>query len=103
MPLFAVLRTRGPAWDASVDMEHQHNWRPHADFITSLHAEGFVVLVGPLEGVPHALLIVHAESAEQVEAQLAHDPWSGSGHLTTTLLAPWSLRLGSLGTAPQRR
>jgi hypothetical protein len=30
-------------------MEQQQDWRPHADFMNNLAAEGFVLLVGPLE------------------------------------------------------
>jgi hypothetical protein len=53
-------------------------------------------LVGPLQGAPHALLILRADSAEAIEPRLPADPWSINGLLRTTLLAPRTLRLGSL-------
>jgi hypothetical protein len=100
--LFAVLRTRGPAWDPTRPMEAQQDWEPHAAFITALHDQGCVLLVGPLEDAPHALLIVRADSADEVAHRLADDPWSASGHLKTTLLAPWTLRLGAIDAAQRR-
>lgn len=94
--VFAVLRTHGPDWDESKRLEDQPDWPAHAAFMDALHADRFAVLVGPLEGVPHALLILRADSADAVEARLAPDPWTINGLLRTTLMAPWTLRLGSL-------
>ena len=48
--LFAVIRTRGPAWQDSRSMESQADWASHALFMNSLAKEGFVILGGPLEG-----------------------------------------------------
>jgi hypothetical protein len=95
--LFAVTRTRGPAWDAARPMEQQQDWAGHAAFVTALFQEGFVRLVGPLEGTHEALLIVEATDAAEIGARLADDCWSQLGLLTTTRIAPWTLRLGSLG------
>lgn len=94
--LFAVLRTHGADWDESKRLEDQPEWPAHAAFMNALHAEGFTVLVGPLEGAPHALLILRADSAEEIEQRLAGDPWTRNGLLRTTLAAAWTLRLGSL-------
>jgi uncharacterized protein YciI len=94
--LFAVLRTHGGAWDETRRLEDQPEWPAHAAFMDALHKDGFTVLVGPLEGAPHALLILRADSAEEIEARLAPDPWTLNGLLRTTLVAPWTLRLGSL-------
>src|SRR5438309_801920 len=55
--LFAVIRSRGPAWDPSRPLEGQPDWQGHAAFMNGLKAEGFVVLGGPLEGTPEVLLI----------------------------------------------
>jgi hypothetical protein len=41
--LFAVIRSRGAAWNDSLPPEGQEDWRPNADFMNALHAEGFVV------------------------------------------------------------
>jgi len=55
-------------------MEAQKNWRSHADFMNVLQADGFVLLGGSLEGTPDVLLIVRAESADQIRSRLSGDP-----------------------------
>ena len=95
--LFAVIRSRGSAWQAPRGLEEQEGWRPHADFMSGLAEEGFVVLGGPLEGSADVLLIVRAETEEEIVERLAPDPWSGMDLLGISRVAPWNLRLGSLG------
>src|SRR5262245_9960699 len=56
--LFAVLRSRGPAWDDSKPLEGQLDWAGHAAFMDALFEQRFAVLVGPLEGTRDALLIL---------------------------------------------
>src|SRR5262249_50243663 len=99
--VFAVLRSRGPAWDDSKPLEAQAGWAAHAAFMDALHDEGFAAFVGPLDGTRDALLILRASGADEIEERLAADPWSASGLLNTTQISPWHLRLGSLG--PVRR
>ena len=95
MPLFAVFRMRGPAWQER-PLEGQPDWAGHASFMNALAGEGFVRLGGPLEGSADVLLIASAASADEVRARLAKDPWEGNGLLRTVRIAPWNLRLGSL-------
>jgi len=99
--LFAVMRTRGPAWNDVVPLEEQVDWRRHADFMNALHDEGVAVLAGPVGGTRDVLLIFRAERAAEVEARLAEDCWSVQGLLRTLWIKPWELRLGALG--PRRR
>jgi uncharacterized protein len=96
MQLFAVLRRRGAAWDASRPLEAQAGWAAHASFMDALADERFVLLGGPLEGTPDTLLVVRARTREEVAARLARDPWTTSGLLVVTRIDPWPLRLGSL-------
>ncbi len=93
---FAVLRSRGPAWDDSRPLESQADWAAHAEFMDALCDQGFAALVGPLEGTRDALLILRASSASEVVERLASDPWSSSGLLVTTRISPWQIRLGTL-------
>ena len=72
--IFAVVRTRGGAWEPGTGLEQQAGWRGHAVFMKALHREGFVVLVGPLEGTPDVLLIVRATTSQEIETRLAEDP-----------------------------
>jgi hypothetical protein len=76
-------------------MEEQNDWQSHAQFMDALQSEGFVLLGGPLEGTPDVLLIIRADSAEEIRFRLSSDPWSKS-LLSITSILPWSLRLGSL-------
>ena len=94
--LFAVIRSRGPAWQNDRPMEEQGEWRAHADFMNGLVKDGFVIIGGPLEGTRDVLLAVRAESAAAVEARLATDPWTEMGLLRLRRVAPWTLRMGTL-------
>jgi uncharacterized protein YciI len=93
---FAVVRSRGSAWQDARGLESQEDWEAHAAFMNALVKEGFVVLGGPLEGSPDVLLIIRAETPEQIVGRLSADPWSDMDLLRTTRVAPWTLRLGSL-------
>jgi len=94
--VFAVLRSRGPAFDDSKPLEEQQLWAEHAAFMDALFDERFAVLVGPLEGTRDALLVLRASSTKEVADRLALDPWTSSGHLFTKQISPWQLRLGSV-------
>ena len=94
--LFAVIRSRGSAWQDSLDLENQVDWEPHASFMNALRREGFVVLGGPLSGTPDVLLIVRANSPEEILSRLTEDPWTAKGLLQVSRVAPWTLRLGGL-------
>ncbi len=95
--IFVVIRTRGPRWNDSQPLEGQEDWRPHADYMNALVAEGFMKLGGPLACTRDVLLIVRAASEAEVEARLAADCWTVKHLLVTRQITPWELRLGSLG------
>jgi uncharacterized protein YciI len=94
--LFAVTRSRGPAWKAERPMEEQDDWSSHAVFMNALHREGLVVLGGPLENTSDVLLIARANDADEVRARLADDPWTRNRLLRLERIVPWTLRLGAL-------
>jgi hypothetical protein len=70
MKLFAVIRTRGDAWNPSVPLEGQSDWSAHASFMNRLQSEGFIVLGGPLEGTSDVLLIVRGTSSDEIVERL---------------------------------
>ena len=76
--LFAVIRTHGPAWQTAQSLADQADWDVHASFMSALQREGFVVLGGPLEGTSDVLLIIRADSPEEIVERLSADPWSGN-------------------------
>ena len=100
--LFAVIRSRGPAWNESVPLDDQVEWKAHAAFMNGLLAEGLITLGGPLEGTPDVLLIVRAVDPAEITDRLAADPWSRNGLLIVKQISPWWLRLGSLPAEPQK-
>jgi uncharacterized protein YciI len=94
--VFAVLRSRGPAWDEAKPLEGQAEWAAHAAFMDALFDTRFAAFAGPLEGTRDALLILRASSASEIVERLASDPWTANGLLITKQISPWQLRLGSL-------
>jgi uncharacterized protein YciI len=96
--VFVVMNTRGPNWNDDKPMEEQGDWRPHADFMNGLLAEGFVLLGGPLMGTRDVLLIVRAKDEAEIEARLAEDVWVVKGLLSRRQINPRWLRLGTLGS-----
>jgi hypothetical protein len=96
MPVYAVIRRPGPAFDPAHPVEGQEGWDAHAAFMMGLAAEGFVLMAGPLVG-EGALLIVRGESPESIEARLAADPWSDLGLLGTDRIRLWDIRIGAPG------
>ena len=96
MKLFAVIRTRGDAWQPALPLERQADWNAHAAFMDDLHEEGFIVLGGPLDETPDILLVVRANDTAEIAQRFADDPWSKAGLLRIDRIAPWMIRLGSL-------
>ena len=94
--IFAVIRERGSAWQASLPLESQQAWNEHASLMDGMVEEGFISLGGPLEGTSDVLLIVRAGDPGEIERRFADDPWTKLGLLRTTRIAPWTLRLGAL-------
>jgi uncharacterized protein YciI len=94
--LFALIQSRGPAWNHAIPMEEQPEWAAHAQFMDQLVENGFVVVGGPLEGSSDVLLILRASSAEEVERRLSPDPWRKRGLLVAKQCLPWQIRLGAL-------
>lgn len=94
--LFAVIRSRGPAWDESRPIDDQVEWTAHAAFMEGLVDDEFVALGGPLEGTPDVLLVVRARDSSEIAERLAVDPWAQNGLLIVKQIHPWWIRLGSL-------
>jgi uncharacterized protein YciI len=94
--LFAVIRSRGPAWDDALPIEDQVEWPAHAAFMNGLVDQQFIAVGGPLEGTPDVLLVVRATDAAEIAERLAADPWVRNGLLRLKEVWPWWIRLGSL-------
>lgn len=97
MPVFVVRVERGGPWDWSLDMRQQAGWAEHSAFMDNLAEEGFVRLVGPLEGDRETLWVVVAGSEEAVRARLAQDPWAANGMLRPVRVERWTVVLDPKG------
>jgi uncharacterized protein YciI len=95
--IFAVTRTWSAGWNDGLAMEEQEDWKGHAAFMNALHAAGFVLIGGPLEGTPDVLLIVRANDPDEIASRLSADPWTRMDVLRIKQALPWNLRLGSAG------
>jgi uncharacterized protein YciI len=94
--LFMVIRRYGGPYDPKVPLEKQADWEAHRVFMNALEARGLARLAGPLEGGEDVLLIFRAASGDAIERQLAADPWTRSGILSTIRIERWNLRLGQV-------
>ena len=93
MAYHAVIRVPGESWDPSLALREQKRWDEHAAFMDALAEEGFVVLGGPVGDGTRFLLIIDAESQEDIVARLADDPWAPMGLLTIASIEPWEVLL----------
>jgi uncharacterized protein YciI len=93
---FAVIRSRGPAWNHAVPLDEQVEWTAHAAFMNGLVRDGRVTLGGPLEGTSDVLLIMRATEPVEITECLDTDPWTRNGLLIVKQIHPWGIRLGSL-------
>lgn len=91
-----VIRQSGPRWDRSLPLREQSGWSAHAAFMDGLVDRGFIVLGGPLDDDGRVVHAVQAESAGEVRATLADDPWSET-HLQVETVEPWTILLDGRG------
>jgi SAM-dependent methyltransferase len=93
MGMFLVVLGRsGPRWQPGRPLEEQVGWPAHASYMDGLVDAGFIVLGGPLSDEQRVVHAVQADSAEEVRATLARDPWSGT-HLVVDSIQAWTIRL----------
>ncbi len=91
---YAVTRERGENWDGRLSLRQQVKWDEHAAFMDALVSDGLVVLGGPLgEGEKIFLLIIDAESEQEIHIRLADDPWTPLGLLRTAKVERWEILL----------
>ncbi|MEH0108796.1 YciI family protein [Tersicoccus sp. MR15.9] len=90
MALFAV--TYRYADDTARLDEHRPR---HRAFLRGLHEQGRLRLSGPTENGA-ALIVMEADTAEAVEADLDQDPFKLEGLIAERTVQPWTIVIGSL-------
>ena len=90
--LFLLTHTPGSGWVEGKSRTEQEDWRAHADFMNGLAACGFVLLGGPIDE-QEALLVIDADSVEEINRVLERDPWHISNVLRVKDLREWTILL----------
>ena len=99
MAHFLVTTVHGPQWDASRGVREQDAWEAHAAFMDRLVDEGFVILGGPIGD--RAMLVVEADSEQEIERRMESDPWRPMGILRVGAIERWTIWLdGRTARAP---
>jgi uncharacterized protein YciI len=88
---FVILSSAGPNRDSSRSTREQPLWNEHAAFIDQLVAAGFILMGGPLVDEGGAMLIVTADSENDVREKLQNDPWFRHGILKLESVKRWQL------------
>jgi uncharacterized protein YciI len=103
MARWVVRVERGGPWDFSKDMREQDGWDEHARYMDAIYADGFLLLVGPLQGGREVLWVVEADSEEKIRRRMAEDPWSSAGMLRPNRIEQWDVVMGAdrLDPAPR--
>jgi len=80
------------------DTERVAEFRPaHREFLRARHAEGSLLLSGPLAGVSaEALLIVRADSEEAALAVLDEDPFRREDIIVARTAREWNVVIGEI-------
>ncbi len=98
MAIFVVTRTQGAGWDAARAPNKQDDWAGHAEMLDQMHDDGFVIYAGPLVGTNpfQAMLVVRAESQQDVRDAFSEDPWVLKEITTISSIVEWNVRLGEM-------
>jgi uncharacterized protein YciI len=106
MGFFTVTREAGSGWTGRQGIGGQQAMSEHAAFMDALADEGFVLFGGPLAGSEQgrlrALLIVSADSEDEIHGRLADDPWTRTQRLRTVSVETWSVFIGADRLPPVR-
>jgi len=90
--LYLLTHAPGANWVDGKSRTEQEGWRAHADFMNGLAARGFVLLGGPINE-KEALLVIDADSEEQINRVFDRDPWHISKVLRVKDLREWTILL----------
>ena len=90
---FAVTFAHGPGWDATRPVRQQDCWDEHAAFIDSLFDDGFIRIAGPFPDDAGSLIIVEADSTDEMRQTFAADPWAPRGILLLDRVRRWQIFL----------
>lgn len=93
MAAFAVTYTYVPETQEMTDTRPEH-----VEFLKGMYEEGRLLVSGRLTDAEPlgALLIIRAESVEEVEGVMDGDPFHRGGFITERLVRRWNIVFGSI-------
>jgi uncharacterized protein YciI len=91
--VIVVRMVPGSRWDAALGSRDQPFWTEHAAFMDALFERGSIELAGPLSDGSGALVVVRSDSADDVRAEFATDPWSVHDVLPVDTVSEWTIFL----------
>jgi hypothetical protein len=97
-PLWVMMYTTGPAWDATRAAADQRHFRTHSANLARLRAEGRIRLGGRFG--PWGLILVDARSEAEARSYFAPDSALSSGVFAGELHAWSTIYAGEVGAAP---
>jgi len=115
--LFVVVREQGHGWDPSRPMRDQDFWPDHVTFVNGIVDAGSMLLGGPLSELEpsgeapdptdavganrtyRALVVLRAESEEDLARLLDDDPWTKHHVLETAAIYRWEKLVGEITPA----
>ncbi len=66
----------------------------HLAYMTGLHERGVVVMAGPVGDGGGAMVVLRADSQEQVREVIANDPYTAAGVGADHSIRPWTVAIG---------
>ncbi len=87
---YVVTSKAGPLRDLSRGSREQQFWDEHAEHIDRLVDIGFIMMGGPFDD-GGAMLIVRAETEDDVRLTLAPDPWYRNHILVLESIRRWDI------------
>jgi uncharacterized protein YciI len=90
---YAAFLRPGTGWDRNKPVREQPFWDDHARYMDDLFETGVIILGGPFADRTGSLVIVAADSAEQVREMYRHDPWTEHDVLVVADVKEWTIFL----------
>ena len=90
---FIILWGHGQAWVAGKTVREQPYWEEHATFMDRLFENGMVLLGGPFADTTGSLVVVEAETENEVAEVFAQDPFVTHDIFVLRSLKQWLLFL----------
>jgi uncharacterized protein YciI len=92
---FVAIVERTELWDPSKEAQEQDGFAAHAAYMHGLEEAGFIASAGLMLESEDIIFILVAESADEVRARFAEDPWQQDGHSRLVRLEEAAFRIGA--------